>query len=296
MLRVLVTGAGGFIGSRVCERLESSGHQVVRSESGDSPARGFVEHVASGEFGGVVHLAAIVDTRVPASAKLRDVNIDLTVELAAAASSSGATFVFASSASVYGDALPGEPLTIGDERSRLRCTGPLSPYARSKLDAERLMRQANPSALALRLSNVYGPGDEAKGEMRCVATRMMERHARGLELAIFDDSLDANRDYVHVDVVVEAVVAGLNGAGPGSVLNCGSGEAVSFDGLLSLLATWSDRHPDVTLVANPHSAQYQYWTKLEMGSALKTLGLPSGGTAVERLRQEYTRIATVGIQ
>ena len=98
-MRVLVTGAGGFIGRTLCALLSARGMEVRTALQGCEA---------------VVHLAAAAHARVPASV-LEEVNVGLTARLARDAAAAGARrFVFMSSAKVFGEASPGRPLDEAD--------------------------------------------------------------------------------------------------------------------------------------------------------------------------------------
>jgi nucleoside-diphosphate-sugar epimerase len=169
-LKILVTGATGFIGSRLVPLLVARDHAVV--VVGRDPARleqlsaadrvvgdladpracdGFPRTVDS-----VVHLAQANATR-PTESELLGVNTNGTASLLNYARRAGAaSFVFTSSGSVYGGA--GRPLRETDEPQ------PRDPYARSKLAAEELVREHADGfhTCILRLFAPYGPGQQGR--------------------------------------------------------------------------------------------------------------------------------------
>jgi len=223
-MRVLVTGGAGFIGSSVVYLLLGSGWDVGIV---DDLSTGKVENVHPRawfrrldildpsfaalvhEFApdAVVHLAA----QASVAASIRDperdwaVNAEGTKRVAAAAAEVGAKRVLsASSAAVYGD-----PATLPLPESAP--TEPLSPYGRSKLEAERLLaRELDGTAVdfgSLRFANVYGPRQDAAGEGGVVAL-FLDAIAHAREPIIYGDG-HQTRDFIYVADVASAIHAAL---------------------------------------------------------------------------------------
>ena len=176
----------------------------------------------------VVHLAAI--TSVPFSVGeptlTHKVNAIGTLNLLKACLDCEVErFVFASSCSVYG-----EPcyLPINEEHP----ISPVSPYAVSKLAAERHCRAFHETyglrTVILRLFNVYGSGQGLNGEGGVVA-KFIERLRCKLPLVIYGDGTQT-RDFVHVEDVVDAILLALNSENAaGEVFNIGFGKPTSMN-------------------------------------------------------------------
>lgn len=260
-MRVLVTGAAGFIGSHVVARLLSRGDAVVALDNFDpfyDPARkranlaGLVGDfrlvegdlldpaaLAScfGEGAGrpdaVIHLAALAGVRpsLAEPARYQRVNVEGTARLVEACLAAGVTrLVFASSSSVYG-ANRKVPFAESD-----RVDDPVSPYAASKRAGELLLRafvHTSPLAVAaLRYFTVYGP--RQRPEMAIHAfTRAL---ARGETLRIHGDG-SSSRDYTYVDDVVDGTLAALDRPRPGLTLyNLGGEHPTRLSDLVAMLA------------------------------------------------------------
>lgn len=188
----------------------------------------------------VIHLAAIVS--VPFSMENPDLTIDVNVKgtrrlLGACVASGVKRFIFVSSCAVYGAP---QYLPIDEAHP----TGPLSPYAVSKLEAERCCEEFAEkfglSLAVLRLFNVYGPR-QAAGEYSGVITKFFERAENCEPLVIYGDG-SQTRDFVNVADVADAMLTLLDHGGAQDVFNVGSGRAVSINDLAKTVLRLSDRN------------------------------------------------------
>jgi nucleoside-diphosphate-sugar epimerase len=163
-VRLLVTGASGFLGGVVCNELLERDHEVhalVRREGSEPPgtavvagdltdAGSLVRAVESVAPQCVVHLAAeIASQRDPA--KIREVNVDGTRVLIACCETVGVRRIVFASTVVTGDAKG----ALLDEETQLPVE---TEYGRSKQEGERLLRESSLEDVIIRPSHVYGPG------------------------------------------------------------------------------------------------------------------------------------------
>lgn len=228
-MRVLVTGASGFVGRRVCAQLLGAGH-AVRAQVRQRVALPGVDDIrATGELAArsdagawdelvagvdaVVHLAAVThagDLRdAGAWPRYRQINVDVTQALGEAAVRAGVTaFVYLSSIKVNGERSPSTPAGW----QRLTADDPPRPedhYGRSKWLAEQALAAANKGMRVsiLRPPLLYGPGMKANllRLFAAVAAR------RPLPLA----SIDNQRSLLGVDNLADAVAHALSAAPPG---------------------------------------------------------------------------------
>jgi nucleoside-diphosphate-sugar epimerase len=262
-MRTLVTGAAGFIGSRLCNRLVSEGHDVVGFDDlsegrldnlSDSPEVAFVEAdlrddqaVARAGSGCDVIFHQAAKRSVPRSLVepllTADVNVRGTLNVLEAARASGARVVYASSSSVYGDQ---ETLPLHEGM----LPAPKSPYAATKLADEALAIAYHHSlrlpSVGLRYFNVYGPRQDPKSEYAAVVPRFITACLTGTRPVIHGDG-EQSRDFAFVDDVVEANVLAARApdAAFGRAFNVGGGgEPTSVNGLLAIVAEQTGATPD----------------------------------------------------
>jgi UDP-glucose 4-epimerase len=254
-VRVLVTGAAGFIGSHLCRRLVADGHEVVglddlsdgtldnlsdvpevRFVGGDLRDEEAVRKAATG-CDAILHHGAMKS--VPRSVRLpeatTDVNVRGTLNVLLAAREESATVVFASSSSVYGDQ---EVFPLREDME----PRPRSPYAATKLAGEALCRawwhSYSIPAVSFRYFNVYGPGQDPNSEYAAVIPRFTVACLTGEPPVIHGDGEQA-RDFTYIGDVVEAnvLVANAPERAAGRVLNVAGGrKPTSINRLLALIA------------------------------------------------------------
>lgn len=257
--RVLVTGAAGFVGSRLLRRLESSSAAVmglVTPGVSDNPASvdladgsALARVIADFRPTTVVHLAAMssVGDRSMTPDRVWEVNFNGTRALAKALLDlpDPARLIFASSAEVYGRCFNDGPR---DEASAL---SPVSPYARTKAACEYLLADMAGPGLAvtvLRLFNHTGPGQDERFAAPSFAAQIA-RLVRdgGNEIGV--GNLEAVRDFSDVEDILDAYVAVIEDARPTSpfeVYNVGSGRPISIRTLLQMLIEESGRAVEAT--------------------------------------------------
>jgi GDP-4-dehydro-6-deoxy-D-mannose reductase len=238
-VKLLVTGADGFVGGRLLARLAARGAEVVASDRHDldvtDPAR-VREAVAAARPDAVVHLAAI--SFVPAAeadrARAFRVNTLGTRHLLAAVADEArrARVLLVSSSTVYGPAAPGA--APFDEAAPLR---PQGAYARSKAAADLLgaaFAARGLDVLRARPWNHTGGGRPDHFVESSLARQLVEiqagRRAPRIELG----ALDSVRDWLHVEDVIDAYLALLERAPPGAY-NVASGTGLTIRALLERL-------------------------------------------------------------
>ncbi len=253
MLKVLITGGAGFIGSHLANELYKRGAlvRVIDDLSSGDPAaldarvalsRGDVRDVPRlwsllQGIDVVYHLAARVS--VPASVlyprEYNDVNVGGTVALLEACRDVGTIkrVVLASSATVYGNQ-PAQPV------NEMMAPLPAVPYAVSKLAAEQYLftigRQSGFETVALRIFNAYGPGQPLPPTHAPVVPQFA-RQILGHGSVLVNGDGTQTRDFIYIDDVVDALrSAGEADTVDGQTINIGSGEEIAINDLIAQIA------------------------------------------------------------
>ena len=287
-MRVVVTGAAGFVGSHLCDELVARGHEVVGID-GFTPfyARALKERNVAALRGvrtfslhernlldqaglasvlegadAVCHLAGRPGVRGGAPVLFEAGNVRTTEAVMHSAARAGVRRVLlASSSSVYGPAA--RPVR---EDSPLR---PLSPYARSKLRAElvagRLARRHGLELVTLRYFTVYGP--RQRPDM--AFARFVRAALEGGEMPLLGDGRQT-RDFTYVGDAAEATALALERARPGSVYNVAGGRPLALADALGLLGAALGHEPE--LAERPPDAREPRSTAADIGRARRELG------------------------
>jgi nucleoside-diphosphate-sugar epimerase len=239
-MRVLVTGASGFIGGVLCEELLKRGHEVIalvrRPGSEPKGTRALVIDLSDGARLAqtleqerpecVIHLAAEIASQ-RSERKLREVNVEGTKRLLDAClavagpdPAAGPRVVFCSTV-VTGDARGAllteeEPLPVE------------TPYGRSKQEGERLLAQAGLPGVVIRPSHVYGPGGWYANDL----VAQLRKPGRFAVIGSGENLWDV----VHVSDVAEALILAAGSAPAGSVYHVVDDEPITFYDFMALTA------------------------------------------------------------
>ncbi len=268
-MRFLITGAAGFLGSSLANRLILEGHTVRGLDDlsiGDPSALSPEVHFTRGDINDrpklwtllqdvdcVYHLAArvLVPESVIYPREYNQVNVGGTVTLMEAMRDVGVRrVVLISSGAVYGNQQ--EQPVREDARPN-----PRSPYAVSKLAAEYYVHTIGGlwgiETVALRVFNAYGPGQHLPPVHAPVLLNFLRQALQNGTLVIHGDG-SQTRDYVYVDDVVYAMIAASTAPGINqSIINVGSGRETSVRDLVRMVVSVTGASPEI--VYNPRSDQ-----------------------------------------
>ena len=255
----MVTGAAGFIGSHLCDRLLAEGKRVVGVDdlstgriANLTEARGYGQQftfynmdirleglrtiVERHRPDVVMHLAAQASVAISAENPMLDASVNvlgLLNVMETAVACGVRKVVFAAS----GGTLYGEPRTIPVKETALRGAQPVSPYGISKavaIDYLRFYRDhRGVDFTALALANIYGPRQDPHGEAGVVSI-LASKMLAGETPTIFGDG-NQTRDYLFVDDTVHAFALATE-RGSGGLYNIGTGLETSVNRIYQLIA------------------------------------------------------------
>lgn len=308
-MRVLVTGAAGFIGSHLCERLLVDGHQVIgldaftdyydpslkalnvaglRTDPGftllEADLGSLDLREALGGVDVVYHLAGQPGVRSSWGADFGlylDRNLSATQRLLEAVRGMNLRkLVFASSSSVYGDA----------ERYPTRESDlprPISPYGVTKLAGERLCLAYAASydlpVVALRYFTVYGP--RQRPDM--AFNKFIEATLEGREITVYGDGLQT-RDYTYVSDIVDATVRAAEYPLRGEILNAGGGSRVPLLEVFAMLGELTGIEPRLCFGENQRGDVRH--TGADLSKARELLGYAPRVTLREGLARQVASV------
>lgn len=267
-MQFLITGAAGFLGQSLANRLSADGHAVRALDdlsTGDPSNLSPDIHFTRGDVNDrpklwtllqdvdcVYHLAArvLVHESVLYPREYDTVNVGGTVTLMEAMRDVGVRrVVFISSGAIYGEQSQ-QPL---HEEMR---PNPRSPYAVSKLAAEYYVRTIGNlwgiETVCLRVFNAYGPGQQMPPTYTPVIPNFLKHATRNGTIVVNGDG-SQTRDYVYKEDVVNAMVAAATAPDVNQrIINVGSGVETSVSDLAALVQKATGATPEI--VFNPRNA------------------------------------------
>jgi ADP-L-glycero-D-manno-heptose 6-epimerase len=315
---LLVTGGAGFIGSNVVAALNDAGRADVticdvlghdgkwrnlakRQLADIVPPTELPDWLKGRRLDAVIHLGAISETTATDGDLVIETNFRLSMRLLDWCTAHATPFIYASSASTYGDGAQG----FGDGRSvaALKKLRPMNLYGWSKhlFDLAVAERAANgeklpPQWAGLKFFNVFGPNEYHKGTMMSVLARRFDdiRAGRAVQLlkshrdGIADG--DQRRDFIYVDDVVRVMMWLLSTPSVSGIFNVGTGKARSFRDLMLAAYAALGKVPNIQYVDMPEAIRgsYQYFTQSEV-DRLQRAGYNGGFTALEEAVETYVK-------
>jgi ADP-L-glycero-D-manno-heptose 6-epimerase len=311
---IIITGAAGFIGSCLVQKLNEEGYNdlvLVDDFSLEQKARNlngkkFSRKVDRKDFFNwleqehrfvqfIFHIGARTDTTEFRKEIFDELNLEYTKKIWSACVEYGLPLVYASSAATYG----GGELGYTDDHSLVGSLKPLNPYGDSKNDFDKwaLIQERQPYFWAgLKFFNVYGPNEYHKGRMASVIFHAFNQIRRTGEMNLFrshnPDFKDGEqlRDFVYVKDVVEVCYFLLHHRKDSGLYNLGSGKARTFLDLVRNTFKAMDTPEKIGFIDTPLDIRdkYQYFTEAEM-SKLKAIGYSRPFSSLEDGVKDYVK-------
>ena len=224
-LKILITGADGFIGKNLKEHLMDQGHGIAEYE--------FIENVVPdcSQFDKVIHMGAISSTTERDVEKVMKQNLDFSHRLMQVCDMQGVDLIYASSASVYGD---------GQQFNEDAPKQPQSPYAWSKYLFDRSVQMLKwedykCNIKGLRFFNVYGEHEEHKGDQMSVFHKFTKQAKETGKVHPFEGSDEYLRDFIYVGDVCK-IIEKMMYIDEMGIWNVGTGTTTSFGSIANDIA------------------------------------------------------------
>jgi len=260
---IVVTGAGGFIGSAMIGYLNSIGrNDIIAVDDLPNPdqyknliGKTFTlvssdevaefEQYGPGKIDCILHFGAISDTLANDWSQLYKQNVLSTRRWANLANKLRIPLVFASTAAIYGNG-----------------TGPLNQYAFSKQVSE---NELGNYAACLRLFNVYGPNENHKGRMASTIFHWYEQIRETGSIKIFEGSDEFFRDFIYVEDVCRTFWHFAENFKPG-IYDVGTGKQESFEHVADCLieAVGAEVYKEYVEMPEDLNKQYQKSTRANL--------------------------------
>jgi len=315
---LLVTGGAGFIGSNVVAALNDAGRADVvvddvlghdgkwrnlakRQLADIVPPAELPDWLKGRRLDAVIHLGAISETTATDGDLVIETNFRLSVRLLDWCTANATPFIYASSASTYGDGAQG----FRDDQSiaALKALRPMNLYGWSKhlfdlVVAERAAKSEKlpPQWAGLKFFNVFGPNEYHKGTMMSVLARRFDDIRAGRDVQLFKSHRDGvadgdqRRDFIYVDDVVRVMMWLMATPSVSGIFNVGTGKARSFKDLMLAAYAALGSVPNIQYVDMPEQIRgsYQYFTQSDV-ERLQRAGYNGGFTVLEDAVETYVK-------
>ncbi len=289
-LSFIVTGGAGFIGSNLVKALNERGHADIvvvdhlnhpgkqrnldrlryQSYYDKTEFRSMLRAGTAPSVTAVFHLGACSSTLETDESYLTDNNFQYSVDLCEWSLTTGARFVYASSAATYGDGAHG----YVDEESATANLKPLNAYGRSKqmFDMWAIDSGVITKIAGIKYFNVYGPGEDHKQAMRSLVNKAYAQVKSEGVIRLFrshrPDYRDGEqeRDFVYVSDAVAETLFFFDHPEVSGLFNCGSGQARTWLDLARALFAAMGKPAKIEFVDIPANirANYQYHTRADL--------------------------------
>jgi ADP-L-glycero-D-manno-heptose 6-epimerase len=311
---IIITGAAGFIGSCLVEKLNEEGYYdlvLVDDFSKAEKNKNFAgkkfskqvdrtifskwlrENHLHVEF--VFHIGARTDTAEFNQEIFNRLNLDYSKAVWNICVEFGLPLVYASSAATYGLGEHG----YEDDESKIPLLKPLNPYGESKNDFDKwaLQQKRKPYFwVGLKFFNVYGPNEYHKGRMASVIFHAFNQIKETGKMKLFRSHKanvkdgEQKRDFIYVKDVSDVMYFLMHHRKDPGIYNLGSGEARTFLDLATNTFKAMDKKPNIEFIPTPEDIRdkYQYFTEAKMDK-LRSIGYHRPFYALEEGIEDYVK-------
>lgn len=310
---IIVTGGAGFIGSNIVKGLNNIGRKdilivddleqkdkfknLVALDFNDyTDKEAFIAQIEAGcwdeePIEAIFHQGACSDTMEHNGKYMMEVNYNYSKTLLHFCLRRNIPFLFASSASVYGN---------GDKgfREDPVCEAPLNVYGFSKWHFDRYVETILPNTksqiVGLRYFNVYGPQENHKGRMASVAYHLYHQLTTNGTMKLFKGidgygDGEQRRDFIYVKDVVKVNLFFLNNPSKCGIFNCGTGQSQTFNALANA-AQKAMGYGKLEYIEFPEAlkGKYQNFTEADQVK-LRQIGYTEAFTSLDQAVEDYYR-------
>lgn len=311
---IIVTGAAGFIGSCLVNKLNNKGIKdiVIVDDFSNERKNKNLEHKvfqekvdrndfltwldfnqANVEF--VLHIGARTDTTEFDVNIFNKLNLNYTKAVWKACVKYTIPLIYASSAATYG---LGE-LGYEDDQSIIKDLKPLNAYGESKNEFDKwaITQTKKPKFWAgLKFFNVYGPNEHHKDRMASVILHAYKQINESGKVKLFrshtPDFEDGKqlRDFIYVKDLLSVIYFLMEHKKDSGIYNLGTGKARSFHALATATFKAMDLEPNIEFIDTPADIRdkYQYFTEAKMGK-MRSIGYDKTFYSLEEGIEEYVQ-------
>lgn len=311
---IVITGAAGFIGSCLVNKLNNKGYKdIVIVDDFSSYIKGknlarkvFHQRVNREVFfewlkenhknvNFVFHIGARTDTAEFDKSVFDKLNLNYSKKLWNACAEYNLPLIYASSAATYGK---GE-LGYKDDHSLVKKLQPLNPYGESKNEFDKwvLQQPREPYFWAgLKFFNVYGPNEYHKGRMASVIYHAYQQISKTGKIKLFKshhpDYKDGQqlRDFIYVKDVINVCFFLMLQKRNSGIYNLGTGKARAFSDLAKAVFKSTEQKPEIEYIDMPEDIRdkYQYYTCADMAK-LFSIGYNIPFYSLEQGVEDYVK-------
>lgn len=309
---IVVTGAAGFIGSQLIEKLNNENFNYIvavdnfsdESKINNHKSLNIEERINRDQFIDwlrdhgdqvefIFHIGAKTDTTLFDIETFDLLNLNYTKAIWKLCVVHQIPLVYASSAATYGLGEHG----YKDDEQLIPKLKPLNPYGQSKQDFDvwALEQKEKPFFWAgLKFFNVYGPNENHKGRMASVIWHAFHQIKKtgGMKLfkshnPEFKDG-EQKRDFVYVKDLVDVCYWLMHHRRDSGIYNLGSGKARTFNNLTKAVFKAMDKEKNISYIETPEDIRdnYQYFTEADMNK-LKSIGYTKKFHTLEEGVEDY---------